>query len=74
MSTVHSLSYDDISRLGVDDENNLYCDSKPVVTERKVALPVFVNAAAIVTGISTGIMAVVQFSGFWVERGWAPLW
>lgn len=65
---------EEIDGLGVDEHNNLYWHGKLLVTRRRVTLPFFLNAAAVIAGLSTAAMALIQIWEFWVARGWAPLW
>jgi hypothetical protein len=44
--------------LGIDDEARLYWNGRPVVTEQQVSLSWWVNGAAILTGVSTAVIAV----------------
>lgn len=74
MPEIHGITWDEIGRLGVDEHNNLYWDSKHLVTRRRVTLPFFVNAAAVIASLSTAAMAITQVWEFWLDRGWAPLW
>ena len=61
MPKVHAITYEDIGKLGVDENNNLYWDGRPVLTRRNIRLPWFVNVAAIVASLSTVVMAAIQF-------------
>ena len=53
MANVHGFTWDDFVRLGVDERNNLYWDGKPLITRRKVTLPLLVNVAAVLAGAAT---------------------
>ncbi len=44
--------------LGIDDDGNLYWNSEPVVTEKKISLKWWVNLAAIIGAFSTLAIAV----------------
>ncbi len=74
MPEIHGITWDEFEGLGVDEHNNLYWGGKLLVTRHKITLPLFVNVAAVATGLSTAAMAVVQVWEFWLARGWAPLW
>ncbi len=74
MANVHGLTMEELGRLGIDERNNLYWDGKPLITRRKVTLPLFVNVAAVLAGLATALIAFIQFWYFWMELGWPPLW
>ena len=74
MPKIHGITWDEIDGLGVDEHNNLYWGDKPLVTRRKITLPFFINAAAVLAGPSTAVLAFIQFWKFWLDRGWPPLW
>ena len=44
--------------LGIDDDGNLYWNSEPVVTEKKISLKWWVNLAAIIGAFSKLAIAV----------------
>lgn len=69
MPSVRPISIDELDRLGIDEENNLYWDGKPIVIRRRISLPWFVNLAAVGAATATIIMAVVQVLDF---LGWRP--
>ncbi len=74
MAKVHEITWDEIGRLGVDERNHLYWDDKPLITRRKVTLPLLVNVAAVLAGAATAIIAFIQVLYFWMDLGWPPLW
>ena len=64
MPDIHGVTWNDIGRLGVDEQNNLYWDNKPLITRRKVTLPLLVNWAAILAGASTTLIPPFSFGIF----------
>jgi hypothetical protein len=67
MPTVHGIQFDELGRLGVDETGRLYWDNKPVVTEERITLAWWVNAAVTVGGVSTfvlALLAVLKFCGY----------
>lgn len=55
---------DDLDRLGIDEENNLYWDKKPLVTEEKITLQKWVNFAIVIGAGSTLILAIIEVLKF----------
>jgi hypothetical protein len=67
MPMIHGITYDELGRLGVDDDNRLYWDEKPVVLESRLALAWWVNIAVVVGALATAVLAsieVLKFCGF----------
>ena len=60
MSTIRTIKQVDLDNLGIDEGNNLYWQGRPVVLERRIALPWFVNFFAIVGGLATATIAVIE--------------
>ena len=60
MPTVRPITFDETAKIGVDENNNLYWNGKPVVTKRRITLPWFVNVAAVGASIATWVIAVLQ--------------
>ena len=53
MVTIHPITFNDIGKLGVDENNQLYWQGKPIVTKERIVLEWWVNLAAIVAAFST---------------------
>ena len=60
MNEKQSIPLHQMGNLEIHDDNRLYWDGKPVVTEEKIKLGGWVNFAIIVAAISTSAMAVVE--------------
>jgi hypothetical protein len=60
MSDIHQITWGDIARLGVDEQNRLYWDNKLIVTKQAIVLDWMVTTAAVITGVSTLALAVVS--------------
>lgn len=60
MPKINPITISQMDRLGVDEENRLYWDSKPLVIEEKLTLSRWVNISVILGAISTAAMAVIQ--------------
>lgn len=60
MPTVRGISYDDLGRLGVDEDNRLYWDGRPVVVQERLALAWWVNVAVVVGALSTLALATIE--------------
>lgn len=67
MSSIRQIKQIELDGFGVDEENRLYWNSKPVVLEKKLTLSWWVNLSVIVGALSTAVMAGLQvyqlFSG-----------
>lgn len=62
---IHTVSMEDLDRLGLDNAGNLYWDGKPVTTKHKVTLEWWTNGAIILGGISTfGLLLIQVLSQF----------
>lgn len=64
MTGPRPITIDQMGRLGVDSNNRLYWDDRPVVTEQPLALSWWVNASIVAGGIATIVLAVVELLGF----------
>ena len=64
MSKIHPITIEELIRIGVDDNNNLYWDNQPVVTKQKVKLGIIVNIAIILGALSTFAIAATEFLRF----------
>ncbi len=53
MATIHPVTFDDIEKLGVDENNQLYWHGKPIVTKERIILEWWVNLAVIIAAFST---------------------
>jgi len=49
---IREITWDDIGKLGVDENNQLYWNGKPIVTKGKIILEWWINLAAIITAVS----------------------
>lgn len=64
---VTPVTFDDLGRLGVGPNNRLYWDEEPVVTDSELRVGGLLNAAVVVGGLGTGLLAVLsllRFLGF----------
>jgi len=64
MATIRPITIDELVRLGLDDNERLYWDRKPVVTEQRITLQAWVNTAVIPGALSTAMLATVQVLRF----------
>jgi len=64
MAEIHPITWGDTARLGVDERNYLYWDNKLIVTKQIVVLDCWVTTAAVITGASTFVLAVVSLLQF----------
>lgn len=64
MSKIKTIGMDDLDRLGVDETNKLYWDGKPIVTEERIALALWVNVAVIVGSAAAALTALVEILKF----------
>lgn len=60
MAKFNTITLEQLDRLGVDESGKLYWDGKPVVTEEKISLQWWLNAAAISGALSGVVLAVVE--------------
>lgn len=60
MATPKMIGLDQLDRLGIDENNKLYWDGKPLVTEERIVLARWVNAAIILGAISTLALAAIE--------------
>jgi hypothetical protein len=59
MAKIHNITLGDFGHMGVDENNKLYWDGQPVVTEEKITLSKWVNFAIILGAGSTFFYALV---------------
>ncbi len=64
MSNVKTITIGQLDRLGVDGQNRLYWDGKPLVTEERIVLARWVNVSVVVGSASTLLVAVVEVLRF----------
>lgn len=64
MSDVKTITLDQLDRLGVDAQNKLYWDGKPLVTEERIVLARWVNVAVFAGSVSTLVVAIVEVLRF----------
>ena len=62
--TIHPIAWKDIDKLGVDDNNQLYWDGKPIVTKERIVLEWWVNLAAILAAFSTLGLFIIELLKF----------
>lgn len=60
MPNIETIGMEDLDRLGIDEENNLYWDRKPLVTEEKITLQKWVNFAIVIGAVSTLCLAIIE--------------
>lgn len=65
MPKINKIGMEDLDRLGIDEENKLYWDNKPLVTEEKITLQKWVNFAIVVGALSTFILAAIGLLKYW---------
>lgn len=60
MPNVRTIAIDELNKLGVDDDNRLYWDGKPIVVEERLRLQWWVNASAVLGASSGVVLAVIE--------------
>lgn len=60
MPKIRKISINELEKLGVDEDNRLYWDLKPVVIEERVKLQWWVNASAVAGALSGVVLAMVE--------------
>jgi hypothetical protein len=55
---------DELDLIGLDEDNRLYWNGKPIVTEERITLAWWVNVSAVLTGASTFTLAVIELLRF----------
>jgi hypothetical protein len=60
MSKLRTISLGETDKLKLDEENKLYWDGKPIVTEEKLVLQKHINWAVYLTAFSTAAYALVE--------------
>lgn len=68
MPTIKPVSLEQLDKLGVDESNKLYWDSRPIVVEEKVTLQWWINASAVVGALSGFTLAVIEVLRFCAGR------
>lgn len=66
----HSLDNGVDGELGIDDQGRLYWNKKPVVTEQKIKLELWVNVFVIIASLATvlsAILSLLQFLGYGIK-------
>ena len=58
MSKIKSIADVGFRRMGVDENNKLYWNGQPIVTEEKIKLSSWVNISIIIGAISTALYAI----------------
>ena len=69
MPTIHDIQYDELGRFGVDENNRLHWDRKPVVTEERLTLAWWVNLSVVLGGLATVLLAVLETLKFFGLSG-----
>lgn len=67
MPDIKTITIKQLDRLGIDGQNKLYWDGKPLVTEERIVLARWVNVSVVIGSASTLLIAVVEalrFFGF----------
>ena len=57
---IKTISIDELDKLGIDENNKLYWDGKPLLTEEKIILQKYVNASIIIGAFSTAVIAFIE--------------
>ena len=65
MSKIHPITMGEFNKLGVDENNKLYWNEKPVITEQQITLDWWVNLAIILGGLSTLGLFVIESLKIW---------
>lgn len=60
MPNVRTIAINELDKLGVDDDNRLYWDGKPIVVEERLRLQWWVNASAVLGASSGFVLAVIE--------------
>ena len=76
MAKPETITIHQLGRLGVDENNKLYWDDRPLVTENIITLDRWVNVSIIVGASSTMVMAVIAAWDFFVPYSmiWGRQW
>jgi hypothetical protein len=61
---VRPVSIAEFDKLGIDENNKLYLDGKPIVVDERVSLQWWLNIAAVAAALSTVVMAVIEVLRF----------
>jgi hypothetical protein len=72
MASVRTITIDELDRLGIDENNRLYWDKRPLVTEEKITLQRWLNVSVVLGAVSTFAVAVVEvlrFCGYGAGSG-----
>ena len=67
MTKLHSITFEEIGRLAVNEQGQLFWDGQPVITKKEVSLAWWVNAAAIVGAICIVITTIIETIRFFGE-------
>ncbi|MEN3070125.1 hypothetical protein [Uliginosibacterium sediminicola] len=60
MSEIRSINIDELDKIGVDENNKLYWDGRPIVVEERITLQWWVNLSAIAGALSGVTLAVIE--------------
>ncbi|MBT3068707.1 hypothetical protein [Rhodoferax sp. U11-2br] len=60
MPRIRSITIDELDKIGLDENNKLYWEERPVVLEEKIKLQWWVNLSAIAGALSGITLAVIE--------------
>ena len=64
MAKPKTITIDQLGRLSVGENNKLYWDDRPIVTEKKITLDWWVSLSIIFGALSTMVMAAIDIRKF----------
>jgi len=67
MDKINPIKIRELEKLGVDENNKLYWDGRPIVTEEKLKFQWWVNVSIVIGSFSTltyAIIEVLKFIGY----------
>jgi len=61
---IRPVSLEQLDKLGIDENNKLHWNGKPVVIDEKVSLQWWLNVAAVAAALATVVMAFIEVLRF----------
>ena len=68
MSKVRSITIGELDKIGVDENNKLYWEGRPIVVEEKITLHWWVNCSAIAGALSGVTLAIIELLRYCAEK------
>lgn len=68
MPNVRNITIDELEKLGVDENNKLYWNSRPIVTEEKLQLQWWVNLSAVAGAGSGIVLATIELLRYLADK------